>query len=245
MIYDDREDFLRQTLENIDRMNQDEKIPLIVRDFVLATAPYQYTYNLTWLGVPILQGPWDMCGMQEIIWETKPEVIIETGIARGGSLIFYASMLEIMGGSGEVIGIDIDIRPHNRDTIESHPLVKRIHMIEGSSIDPDVIDQVKRRVGDRRAMVILDSNHTHDHVFQEINAYSSFVPIGGYCVVCDTGAELFPEQLNPEKPWGKGNNPMTAVLEFLKTNSDFIIDRKIQRKMLIVNNPDGLLRRIR
>jgi len=245
MVYDDREDFKRECLQNVEKMNLDEKLLSISTDYILETSKYNYTYNFTWLGIPMLQGPNDMYAMQEIIWETKPEIIIETGIARGGSLIFYASMLEILGGCGEVIGIDIDIRPHNRGAIESHPLSPRIHMIQGSSIDTDIISQVTRRVADRRAMVILDSNHTHDHVLKELMAYSPLIPLGGYCVVCDTGAEFYSEILNPNRPWGKGNNPMTAVKEFLSTNQDFEIDRQIQKKLLIVNNPDGLLKRIR
>ena len=188
--------------------------------------------------------------MQEIIWEAKPDLIIETGIAHGGSLIFYASLLELIAacgkGDGEVLGIDIEIRVHNRAAIEAHPMKKRIAMIEGSSIVPEVIDQVHARSkGKPKVLVCLDSNHTHDHVLAELEAYAPLVSVGSYCVVFDTVVEDMPENSFPDRPWGKGNNPKTAVREYLKDHPEFVIDKSIQDKLLITVASDGYLKRIR
>ena len=191
-----------------------------------------------------------MIAMQEIVWEVKPDLIIETGIAHGGSLIFSAAMLELIaacgGGEGEVLGIDIEIRPHNRKVIEEHPMFKRISMIEGSSIAPEVIAQVLERARDKeRILVCLDSNHTHDHVLAELNAYAQLTSVGSYCVVFDTVIEDMPENLFPDRPWVKGNNPKTAVWEYLKTHPEFEIDKSIENKLLITVAPDGYLKRVR
>jgi cephalosporin hydroxylase len=181
--------------------------------------------------------------LQEIIWQVKPDLIIETGIAHGGSLIFSASMLELIGGDGEVLGLDIDIRAHNRAEIEKHPLARRISMIEGSSVAPDVAAQVLQRAqGKRQIMVVLDSNHTHDHVKRELELYSPLVTNGSYLVVFDTMIEDLPEDFSIGHSWGKGNNPKTAVWEFLKTSDRFVIDKDIENKLLITPAPDGYLR---
>jgi cephalosporin hydroxylase len=191
-----------------------------------------------------------MVAMQELIWTVKPDLIIETGIAHGGSLVFSASMLELMslcgGGDGEVLGIDIDIRPHNRKEIEAHPLAKRISMIEGSSVDTAVIAEVRRRAsGKRRVLVCLDSNHTYEHVRAELDAYAPLTSIGSYCVVFDTFVEDAPADLFPDRPWGPGDNPKVAVTEYLKTHPEFEIDRSVENKLLITVAPDGFLRRVR
>jgi cephalosporin hydroxylase len=218
--------------------------------FVLDTLSDKYSYNFSWLGRPIIQYPQDIIAMQEIIWNVKPDLIIETGIAHGGSLIFHASMLELLAacgfGQGRVIGIDIEIRPHNRAAIEAHPMFKRITMIEGSSIAPDVIDQARESAADAtRVMVCLDSMHTHDHVIAELEAYAPLVSPGSYCVVFDTVIEDMPDDSFPDRPWGKGNNPKTAVWEYLKNHADYEIDESIQHKLLITVAPDGYLRRIK
>ena len=136
-------------------------------DFIKETGLYNYSYNFDWLGLPIIQLPQDMIAVQEIIWKTKPNLIIETGIARGGSLILNASILHLLNGDGKVVGIDIDIRPHNREAIENHPLAHRIELIQGSSIDEEVLQQAKSyKEKNDRVMVIVDSNHTHEHVFK-------------------------------------------------------------------------------
>jgi cephalosporin hydroxylase len=187
--------------------------------------------------------------MQEIIWELKPDLIIETGIAHGGSLIFYASLLELIsacgGGEGEVLGIDIEIRPHNRAAIEAHPMKKRITMIEGSSIDPEVIAQVHQHAQSKQSTIVcLDSNHNHGHVLAELEAYAPLVTPGSYCVVFDTIIEDMTDDCFPDRPWGRGNNPRTAVREYLKKHPEFEIDETIEHKLLITVAPDGYLKRI-
>lgn len=215
----------------------------LFRDETIAA---KYSYNFSWLGRPIIQYPQDIMAMQELIWQVKPDLIIETGIAHGGSLIFYASMLELLGGDGELIGIDLDIREHNRIEIEKHPMYKRIEMLEGSSTDPEIIDSVKELAkGKKSVMVVLDSNHTHEHVLEELRLYSPFVTVGSYCVVFDTIVEDLPDDFFSDRPWGKGNNPKTAVHEFLKENDSFEIDDNVENKLLITVAPDGYLKRIK
>jgi cephalosporin hydroxylase len=214
--------------------------------WMLDTAKHKYTYNFTWMGRPIIQFPQDILAMQEIIWRTKPDLIVETGIAHGGSIVFYASMLELLGGTGKVIGIDIEIRPHNRAAIEAHPMARRISMVEGSSTDERTVRRVRELAkGYERVMVVLDSNHTHDHVRRELELYSPLVRCGGYLVVFDTAVEMVPAELFPDRPWGPGNNPMTAVREFLATNDRFVIDEDFDHKLLISVAPSGYLRCIR
>ena len=207
------------------------------------TGKDKYIYGFSWLGRPIIQYPQDTMALQEIIWKVKPNLIIETGIAHGGSIIFSASMLSLLG-SGFVIGIDIDIRKHNRIEIEKHPLSSHIIMLEGSSIDPWIIEEVTELAKDMRVMVCLDSNHTHEHVLAELQAYAPLVSVGSYCVVMDTCIEDTPEGYYPDRPWGKGNNPKTAVWEYLKGNSDFEIDKEIEDRLLITAAPDGFLKRV-
>lgn len=188
--------------------------------------------------------------MQELIWSTQPDLIIETGIAHGGSLIFSASMLELNAACGgpadaEVLGVDIDIRAHNREAIEAHPLSKRISMIQGSSIAPEIVEKVRQKAtGKQRVMVCLDSNHTHDHVLAELKAYAPLTSVGSYCVVFDTAIEEMPAEVFSDRPWGPGNNPKTAVSEYLKTTDRFVIDPEYNNKLLITVAPGGYLRRI-
>lgn len=211
----------------------------------------KYPYNFFWLGVPVIQLPQDLQALQEIIWESKPDLIIETGIAHGGSLIFSASMLvilEVCGQieNGQVLGIDIDVRPHNQRAILAHPLAKKITMFEGSSIDEGIIRKVTELAKTKkRVLVCLDSNHTHDHVLAELRAYAPLVTIGSYCFVGDTGIEDWPVGTTSDRPWRKGNNPKTAVWEFLKENSNFKIDKTIESKLILTGSPDGYLKRIR
>ena len=188
--------------------------------------------------------------MQELIWKIQPTLIIETGIAHGGSLIFSASILElnaICGGepNAKVLGIDIDIRSHNREAIESHPMSRRIEMIQGSSTSAEIIKQVETRArGEARVLVCLDSNHTHEHVLSELEAYAPLVTPNSYCVVFDTVVEDFPKEMFKDRPWGPGDNPKTAVHQYIKGNSSFVIDRTIQDKLLLTVAPDGFLKRI-
>ena len=197
-------------------MVADEDLRTKTLDWLVHTAKYEYSYHFTWLGLPIIQYPPDMLAVQEIIWAAKPDLVVETGIARGGSLILSASILELVGRPGFVLGIDIDIREPNRAAIESHPLARRIRMIEGSSTSPEVAHQVRAlAAGCDRVIVLLDSSHTHDHVLRELDLYSPLVGEGGYIVVFDTVIEHMPVGSFPDRPWDKGNNPATAVREFL------------------------------
>jgi len=238
--------FSEECRENAARMAKDPEIRQKTLDWISAQAHHRYTYNFTWLGRPIIQFPQDILAVQELIWRIKPEIIIETGIAHGGSLIFYASMLELIGGDGRVLGIDIDIREHNRAEIEKHPMFKRITMLEGSSIVSTTIEKVRAVArGSRSVMVILDSNHTHDHVAQQLLLYSPLVPEDSYLVVFDTIIEDMPEDFFPDRPWGKGNNPKTATREFLKTTDRFVIDEEYDNKLLITVAPEGYLRCVR
>ena len=230
----------------IQMQGQDKQLKSISNDFVKLTGKYKYTYNFSWLGRPIIQFPQDMIAMQEIVWQVRPDLIIETGIAHGGSLIFSASMLELLGNNGQVLGIDIDIREHNRKAIEAHPMFRRIDMIEGSSIDEKIVRQVYDFAKNKKQiLVVLDSMHTHDHVLKELEFYSPLVTKGSYLVVFDTIIEDMPEDFFPDRPWGKGNNPKTAVYEYLKSTDCFEIDKAIEHKLLITAAPDGYLRKIK
>jgi len=184
-----------------------------------------------------------MVAIQEVIWDTKPDLIIETGIAHGGSLILSASLLELIGGDGRVLGVDIDIREHNREAIEAHPLAKRIDMIQGSSIDESIADQVRAAAeGKSAVMVILDSNHTHEHVLSELQLYAPLVTKGSWLLVFDTVVEFMSNDAFPDRPWGVGDNPYTAVQEYLKTTDRFELDKEIEDKLLLTVAPGGWLK---
>jgi cephalosporin hydroxylase len=243
------DEFKKQVAANVDSLGKDTDVQGLSRIWSRETNRNGYTYNFRWLGRPIIQYPQDMIAMQEIIWQVQPDLIIETGIAHGGSLIFSAAMIELVvacgGSDGEVLGIDIDIRTHNRTAIEAHPLNKRITMIEGSSIAPEVISQVHEKAKNKqRVLVILDSNHTHEHVLAELTAYARLVTIGSYCIVFDTLIEDMPSDMFTDRPWGPGDNPKTAVWEYLKNHPEFEIDKSIQNKLLITVAPDGYLKRV-
>lgn len=252
-------EFQMQAAQNVASLRQDIELGSSSLEWMLKTLPHRYSYNFKWLDRPIIQYPQDIVAVQELIWQIKPELIIETGIAHGGSLILSASMLALLDycdavNSGDildprkprrrVLGIDIDIRAHNRVAIEEHPMAHRIDMIQGSSIAPCVVAEVHRRATEyERIMVILDSNHTHEHVLAELDAYASLVSVGSYCVVFDTVIEDLPEGMYPDRPWDVGNNPKTAVKEFLARTPDFEIDEDMEAKLLITVAPGGYLRR--
>lgn len=230
----------------IKKMGENSHLIELRNQFARDTAEYKYTYNFSWMGLPIIQFPQDMVAMQEIIWQVKPQLIIETGIAHGGSLIFYASMLDLLGNDGMVLGLDIDIRAHNRIEIEKHPMSKRIKMLEGSSIDETIVSQVHDFArGKSPVLVVLDSMHTHEHVLSELNAYAPLVTRDSYLVVFDTLVEDMPEDMFHDRPWGKGNNPKTAVWEFLKSSDRFEVDKEIENKLLITVAPSGYLKCIK
>ena len=266
------EAFKSEVAENIKRLGNNQNIKKKSIEWLSDISELRYVYNFQWLGRPIIQVPQDMVAIQELIWNVKPDLIIETGIAHGGSLILSASMLAMLDycdavecgevldpkqSKRKVLGIDIDIREHNRKAIEMHPLAHKIDMIQGSSIALEIIQQVKNYAEDfQRILVILDSNHTHEHVLAELDAYAPLTSNGSYCIVFDTAVEDLPEQQCNDRPWGKGNNPKTAVWEYisrLKVENrlgtdnaplNFEIDKNIEHKLLITVAPDGFLRRI-
>jgi cephalosporin hydroxylase len=235
--------FREQRRVDIERMALDKAAREAADAFITVTAPHKYAYNFSWMGRPIIQFPQDMMAMQEIVWTVRPDLIVEAGIAHGGSVLYYASLLELMG-HGEVIGIDVEIRPWNREAIEAHPMSKRLKLIEGSSVDPATVEQVRTLAADKRVIVVLDSNHAHDHVLAELEAYAPLVCEGGYCVVMDTIIEAMPASFYPgDRPWGVGNNPGTAVREFLQSHPEFEADSAIDHQLLISVAPGGYLRR--
>ena len=240
------EAFRRERYERIAANRTDEQLKKGTVAFMKEVIRTNYIFNFSWLGRPIIQLPQDLFAMQEIIWAVKPDLIIETGIAHGGSLVFHASMLELLG-KGRVVGVDIDIRKHNRKEIEEHPLYHRITMIEGSSVSDQVAEQVKSMAATARiVMVTLDSNHTHEHVRRELQLYTPLVTAGSYCIVFDTAVEDFAREIPiVDRPWGPGDNPKTAVWEFLETNDQFVIDKDIEAKILLTAAPDGYLRRVK
>ena len=252
-------DFANEVLARIRENSKDADLVESAARFTGRSSYRKYSYNFRWLDRPVIQYPQDMVAVQELIWTIKPDLIIETGIAHGGSLVLSASMLALLDMTDaiadgkqidpnvsrrKVLGIDIDIRAHNRTAIEAHPMASRIEMIQGSSIAPEIIERVQAFAKDyKRVMVCLDSNHTHAHVLEELKAYASLTSRGSYCIVFDTVIEDMPEEAFPDRPWGPGDNPKTAVWEFLKTHHEFEIDTMIQDKLMITVAPDGYLRR--
>lgn len=236
-------DYREEKRQRIEGFGTDEEMRSLARTWRTKALERKYMNNFSWLGRPMIQLPTDALAMQEIIWAIKPDLVIETGIAHGGSLMLSASILEL-SGRGEVIGIDIEIRPHNRRAIEAHPLAHRIRLIEGSSVDPAVVAQVREAAHGKTTVVFLDSNHTHDHVLAELRAYAPLVSVGSYCVVFDTFVEDMPDDyVWTDRPWGKGNNPKTAVHAWLAESPGFEIDRSVEDRLLITSAPDGFLRR--
>jgi cephalosporin hydroxylase len=211
----------------------------------------KYSYNFKWMGRPIIQYPQDIIAVQELVWEIKPDLIIETGVAHGGSAVFFASLLELNALSGgpkdaEVWCVEIDLRSHNRAELVAHSMYPRLKIFDGSSVDEKIATVIAEKASKcQRVMVILDSNHTHDHVLGELNLYASLVSVGSYCVVFDTVIEDLEGVEFVDRPWGKGDNPKTAVAEFLKTNSDFEVDHAIDKKLLISAAPGGYLKRVK
>jgi cephalosporin hydroxylase len=267
-----RQAFRSECEQNARNAGQDEGLKKATHDWFVRANAHKYSYNFTWLGRPIIQYPQDIVAMQELIWMTQPDLIIETGIAHGGSLILSASILALMdyadavqsranidpaAGRRRVLGLDIDIRSHNRAAIESHPLAHKIKMIQGSSIATSVIDQVKEFAKEySRILVCLDSNHTHDHVLAELEAYAPLTSRGSYCVVFDTVIDDLPDNMFPDRPWKNGNSPKSAVREYLRRikvegrnaadgeRLQFAIDKEIENKLLVTVAPDGYLKRI-
>lgn len=243
-------EFAEEVLSRIDANGQSDSLRTAAAAFMRESLRARYSYNFSWLGRPIIQYPQDIVAMQELFWSVQPDLVIETGIAHGGSLIFSASMLELNAACGgdadaRVIGIDVDIRRHNRSAIEAHPMSRRITMIEGSSIAQETVMQVKRAAdGRKRILVCLDSNHTQDHVLAELVNYAPLTSIGSYCVVFDTIIEEMPEETSEGRPWGLGNNPKTAIRHFLQKHPEFEVDNSFDKKLLLSVAPEGFLRRV-
>ena len=259
---DDHLEFKQKCSDEIEKQGQDQSLKKKSLEWLMNASETGYSHHFEWLGRPIIQLPQDIVGTQQILWKVQPDLIVETGIARGGSLILYASLLELIaqcGGAAEakVLGVDVAIRGHNKKAILEHPMAKRIEMIEGSSVTEDVIAQVRKIAAKHsRILVCLDSNHTHDHVLKELTLYAPLVSIGSYCIVFDTAIEDMPEGWFKDRPWGRGNNAKTAVHEYLgelksgkilSTDSaplQFEIDKEIENQLLITVAPDGYLRRV-
>ena len=240
-------DYQNEKQERIAGFAQDAEFRALSERWRALALQRKYMNNFSWLGRPLIQLPMDAMALQEIIWAVKPDLIIETGVAHGGSVVLSASMLELLGGEGQVIGVDIEIRPHNRQAIESHPMGHRIQLMEGSSVAPEIVNQVRAAAaGKKSVLVCLDSNHTHEHVLAELNAYADLVTPGSYCVVFDTFVEDLPaDYVWADRPWGKGNNPKTAVWEWLRSHPEFAIDKSVEDRLLVTSAPDGFLRRVR
>ena len=269
---DPLEDFYNLCARNIRNAGQDRAFIELSNTWNQAAIRHGYFQNFTWLGRPVIQGPPDLYAIQELIWICRPDLIIETGIAHGGSLVMSASMLALLdycdaaeagstldpnAGHRKVVGVDIDIRAHNRTAIEAHPLRRKIHTIAGSSVASETMDKIASLAeGSDRIMVFLDSNHTHDHVLEELELYAPYVSKGSYCVTWDTGVEDLPDEMCADRPWGKGNNPKTAVWEYMRRLEAegraardgaplrFEYDHTIEHKLMITAAPDGFLRRV-
>jgi cephalosporin hydroxylase len=234
--------FSRERAQHVRDLGDDASLKRLSLQWMMDASRHKYTYNFSWLGRPVIQFPQDLVAAQEIIWRTRPDLIVETGIAHGGSLLFWASLLDLLGGARAAVGIDIEIRPHNRRAILAHPLSRRLELIEGSSANPVVIERVREIASQhRRTMVVLDSHHAHDHVLRELQAYGPLVTPGCYLIVYDTVIEDLPPGFLRDARWDKGNNPKTAVHEYLATTTRFRIDRDIPAKLLITAAPDGYL----
>lgn len=265
------EEFKQRVAKNTANMAEDQTFKDLTQQWLIQSIQHEYTFGFTWLDRPIIQVPQDIYAIQEVIWSVKPDLIIETGIAHGGSLIMSASMLAMIDyceaaktgqsitpgkSHRKVIGLDIDIRDHNRKALEAHPLFSLIHMIEGSSVDPNIVETVTNEAKQAKTvLVFLDSNHTHDHVLDELRAYGPLVSPDSYCVVWDSGVEDLPDGFVTNRPWGKGNNPMTAVFAYMKeleagticgqdgTVLAFDIDKSLETRIGITASPNGFLRR--
>ncbi len=219
-----------------------EGLDMLSNLWIKVAAEHRVMYEPTWLGRPIIQFPSDIVAIQELLWQVRPDVVIETGVAHGGSLILSASLLELIG-KGKVIGIDIEIRPHNRAAIEAHPLKRRIELIEGSSIAPETLTTVRNLVADAKAvLVIFDSNHSHAHVLQELDLYAPFVTPGSYMVAHD-GAQAWVCEIPSAKPAWRDGGPLDAIHEFLTVHKEFRIDPRFTR-FGITCSPSGYLKRL-
>ena len=247
-MHDDRAEFLAHARKQSLAMGQDDALFSQAMQTLLASDRYDYAYLWTWMGVPIIQLPADIMATQEVIWQSKPTIVIETGVARGGSVIMMASLLKLIGG-GKVIGVDIDIRPHNRDSIEQHPMADSIVLIEGSSTAEETLQKVRSEIGpEDRVMVVLDSDHSRDHVLAELRAYGPMVTEGCYLVVADTAAGFLTREQAPKrrsKLWFEGDEPLSAARDYLAECDRFEVDPVVNGKLVMASSPQGYLKCIR
>jgi len=234
--------FEKERNHRLQNIRADEELRTLSLEWMIKADAHKYTYNFEWMGVPIIKFPNDMIVFQELVWHLRPDLIIETGVAHGGSILYSASLLQLIG-HGEVIGIDNDIRQHNRKRLEKLPIMERIELHEEDSLSPDLHKYLAKRTKDKKVLVVLDSMHTHQHVLGELDAYSSYVNVGSYIVLPDTFIELFPKGYYKNRPWDVGNNPMTALAEFLSKNKDFEVDTYFSEKAVISESINGYIKR--
>ena len=255
-----RYEFLAERSERLEEYANDKEFSILSKKWLQVSMQRKYVYNFDWMGRPIIQYPQDMAAVQELIWAVRPDVVIETGVAHGGSLVLSASMLAMLDmcdaiqsgttidprqSARKVIGIDIDIRAHNRAAIEAHPMASRIRLVQGSSVDPAVIAQVRAQVELGQCVIVfLDSMHTHEHVLAELTAYAPLVTPASYCVVFDTFVEDMPPNFFSDRPWDVGNNPKTAVVQWSKTHPEFVNDAQWEQKLMVTVAPGGFLQRL-
>lgn len=221
-------------------MSQDKDLKKKAMEVLVEADKHRWIHQTKWFGQAILNLPQDMFAIQEIIYRTRPKFIIETGVAWGGSLLFYSTLMEVLGGE-KIIGIDLYMPPDLKERLNSYgKLSSRLALIEGSSVDESTVERVRSITGgSKEVMLILDSYHTHEHVLKELRLYSPFVGKGFYIVCGDTVVEDIPEQTHRTRPWGPGDNPKTALRQFLLENDRFIVDKKTENKLLFTCNPDG------
>jgi cephalosporin hydroxylase len=245
-MHDDSQDFLKFNLENQKLRTSNSELRDKALQLQIELDKYKYGYSFSWCGVPVIRLPDDIIVYQELVWDLKPKVIVEIGVARGGSVILSSSLLHLLGNGGRVFGLDIDIRTHNRAAIENHSLSENISLIEGDSTSPEVIANLRKQLGGELiSILVLDSNHTHEHVYNELNSYAELVQVGGYIVLPDTVIELFPKgYYSSDRPWDVGNNPMTALSKFLRENSNFVVDEVRSSKAAISESPKGYIVRL-
>ena len=228
------------------KMAHDPEVIAAAKVLLAKTFQYRYYLNFQWLGRPIVQYPQDIIALQEIVWDTKPTLIIETGVAHGGSLILYSSLFDLMKiPNGEVVGVEIELRKHNEDAIFSHPMHERIRVLKGSSTDPAILAELATIVAKHeRVMVVLDSLHTHEHVFAELEAYSTFVTPGNYLVCMGTSVADVTESLDLKRAWDQERNPKSALDAFLASKPPFVVDQELSDRLIISDGPGGYLKRV-
>ena len=241
-----KDEFIDINLKAADAMSKDQNLQNDAKNVLIKADEHRWIHQGSWLGEPLLNLPQDMVALQDIIWRTKPDFIIEVGVAWGGGILFEAMLLDYIDGK-KVIGLDIFIPSDLRKRIMNHKkLSDRIELVEGDSTSEETIRKVKTILnGSKKVLVILDSYHTHDHVMNELKTFSQFVGKGHYLICGDTIVEHVPIQKHRPRPWGPGNNPGTAVRQFLVENDSFEIDEDLEKKLLLTCHPGGYLKAVK